>query len=245
MADANRWYADVRADSTVTTGSFRNLRCGTGTRVEDITSRESLEQVVDGDFRKQLGLSVPLYEPGECKYEFEKSSFTTTILNLLFAESERKGKTRHFRMYLGPGSDGSSADKLSLDLKFNPWDTAITFFRPEWSSMRKSVFTQYDPFESWYTEQSDVWLDDVKTFYHHRPMRCVIVVHLYFHAQKNTDLLAKSAYLSCAKKCIDDSRFFSRRVQGQARDVEQEQKNEISNNSAYSSQKGIKSCGVY
>ena len=67
-------------------------------------------------------------------------------------------------MYIGPGSDGSSADKLSLDLKFNTRDTAITF-RHEWRSMSKTVFTQYDPFDSWYTEQSDVWLDDVKTFY--------------------------------------------------------------------------------
>ena len=46
-------------------------------------SRESLEQVVDGDFRKQLELSVPLYEPGEWKYELKMSSFTTTRLNLL------------------------------------------------------------------------------------------------------------------------------------------------------------------
>ena len=94
-------------------------------------------------------------------------------------------------MHIGLGSDGSSADKLSLDLKFNPWDTAITF-RPGWRSMSKTFFTQCDPFESLYTEQSDVWLDDVKTFYH-RPMRCVIVVQLYFHAQQNTDLLAESA----------------------------------------------------
>ena len=28
--------------------------------------------------------------------------------------------------------------------------------------MYKTVFTQYDPFERWYTEQSDVWLDHVK-----------------------------------------------------------------------------------
>ena len=67
------------------------------------------------------------------------------MLNLLFAEAERKGKTRNFRMYIGPGSDGPSADKLSLDLKFNPWDTAITF-RPEWRSMSTTVFTQYDLF---------------------------------------------------------------------------------------------------
>ena len=67
-------------------------------------------------------------------------------------------------MYFGPGSDGSSADKLSLDLKFNPWDTAIPF-KPEWRSMSKTVFTQYDPLEHWYTCQSDVRLDDVKRFY--------------------------------------------------------------------------------
>ena len=66
-------------------------------------------------------------KPGEWKYEFKMSSFTATILNMLFAEAERKGKTRNFRMYTGPGSVASSADKLSLDLKFIPWDTAITF----------------------------------------------------------------------------------------------------------------------
>ena len=65
--------------------------------------------------------------------------------------------------------------------------------------MYKAVFTQYDPFESWDTEQSDVWLDDVKTFYD-RPMRCMIAVHPYFLAREDTVLLTESAYLSCAKK---------------------------------------------
>ena len=41
--------------------------------------------------------------------------------------------------------------------------------------------------------------DDVKTF-HHRPIRCLIVVHASFLAQRDTDLLAESAHLSCAKK---------------------------------------------
>ena len=50
-------------------------------------SREPLEQVVDGDFRKHLALSMPLYESGKWKYEFQMSSFTTTILKLLFAEA--------------------------------------------------------------------------------------------------------------------------------------------------------------
>ena len=84
--------------------------------------------------------------------------------------------------------------------------------------MRKTVFTQYDS-ESWCTEQSDVWLDDVKTFYH-PPRRCVIVLHPPFLAQRDTDLLVESARFSCAKICIDVSRLFARLVQRQARDVE-------------------------
>ena len=105
------------------------------------SSIESSEHVVESDLRKQLEPSLHRYELAEWKYEFQVSLFTSTILNLLFTEAEQKGKTRNFRMY------GSSADNLSLDLKFNPWDTAITF-KPEWRSMSKTVFTQYDPFEN-------------------------------------------------------------------------------------------------
>ena len=118
------------------------------------------------------------------------STFTTTMLNLLYAEAEKKGRIRHFRMYIGPDSDGSSADKLSIDLKFNPWDTAITF-TPGWRPMSKTVFMQYDPFEPCYTCQSNVWANDVKTF-------CVIVVHPYPFVREDTALLTESAFLSCA-----------------------------------------------
>ena len=155
------------------------------------------------------------------EYGFKMTSFSSTILNLLFTEAERKGKTRKFRMYIGLGLDGSSADKLSLDLKFNPWHTAITF-RLRWGSMSKTVFRQYDPSEFWYKEQSDAWLDDVKTFYH-RPLRCAIVVHPYCLAQEDAFLFKESAYLSCAKKHMHRRlTFFSRLVQRRARDVEQE-----------------------
>ena len=82
-------------------------------------SRESLEQVAD-DFPNQLGRSAPQCQLGEWRYEFKMSSFTATRLNLLFAEAEQKGKTRHCRTYIGLGSDGLSADQLFFDLKFNP-----------------------------------------------------------------------------------------------------------------------------
>ena len=170
-------------------------------------------------------------KPGKWKYEFKMSAFTTTILNLLFADAEQKGKIRNFRAYIGPGSDGSSADKLSLDLRFNPWDTAITF-RPEWRSMSKTVFTQFGPSKFRHTEQNDVWLDDVKTVYH-RPMRCVIVVHPYFLAQRDTDLLAESDYLSCAKICIDDSHFSPDPYKDKRVTLNKRQKNDISDSAAF------------
>ena len=158
------------------------------------------------------------------------TSFSTTVLNLLFTEAEREGKTRNFRKYIGLGSDGSSADKLSFDSKFNPWDTALTF-RFEWRPMSKTVVTQYDPSEFWNTEQSDAWLDDVKTFYH-RPLRCAIVVHPCFLAQEDTFLLKESACLSCAKICIDDSRFSPDLHKDKRVTLNKKQKNEISNSAA-------------
>ena len=42
-----------------------------------IPSREQLEQVAGVDFRKQLESTVPLYSPGEWKYEFKLSKLTT------------------------------------------------------------------------------------------------------------------------------------------------------------------------
>ena len=68
------------------------------------------------------------HRSGEWKYEFKMSKLTTTILNLLFTEAEQTGKTRrHFRRYIGPGSDVSSTDKLSLDLRSNPWTLQFLF----------------------------------------------------------------------------------------------------------------------
>ena len=75
------------------------------------------EQATEHDPRKQPELSVPQFYPGEWKYEFKMSTFTTTTLNFLCAEKEKMDKIRNYRMYTGPGS----ADKLSIDLKLNPW----------------------------------------------------------------------------------------------------------------------------
>ena len=195
------------------------------------SSAETLEQGIEDNPRKQLELLVPQYEPGEWKHEFKMSSFTTAILNLVFTEAEKKGKIRNFRMCIGPGSGGSSADKLSLDLKFKPWDAAITF-RPEWRSMSKTPFTQYHPFETWYTFQSDVWLDGVKTLYL-RPMRCVIVVHPFPLDSEDPALLKKNAFLSCAKICLDQSRFSPDLHKDRRVTLNKKQKNKISDSTSY------------
>ena len=163
---------------------------------------------------------MPLHKPGERKYEFKMSSFTSTMLNVLFADADQKGKTRNFRTCIGAGSDGSSADKLSLDLKFNPWDIEITF-RPQWRSMRKTVFTHYDPSESWYIEQSDVWLDDVKTFYD-RPMRSGVVLHPYLLAQDDTVFVGGVCLSLGAQKYSSTTHVSPDLYKGQACDVEQE-----------------------
>ena len=148
------------------------------------------------------------------------SSFTTTIPNLLFEEAERNGKTRNFRMCIGPGSDGSSADKLSLDLKFNLWDTAVTF-RPEWRSMYKTVSTQYDPHESWYREQSDVWLDDVKNVLSSTNALCDRCSSV-FSCTGGHSFVGRICLSVVRKKTNRRLPFFSRPAQGQARDSERE-----------------------
>ena len=56
-------------------------------------------------------------------------------IELALRRGGEEGQDSNFRMYIGLG-----ADKLSIDLKFNPWGTASTF-RPEWRSMSKTVFT--------------------------------------------------------------------------------------------------------
>ena len=86
--------------------------------------------------------------------------------------------------------------------------------------MSKTVFTQYDPFETLYTCQSDVWRDDVKSFFL-RPMGRLIVVHPFPFASEYTTLQTDSAHLSFAKICIDDS-CFSPDLHKEAPDVEQE-----------------------
>ena len=64
-------------------------------------------------------------------------------------------------------------------------------------------------------------------------MRCVIVVHPYPLAQEDTTLLTESAYLSCAKTWVDDSRFSTDLHKDKRVTLNKRQKNEISNSAAF------------
>ena len=99
--------------------------------------------------------------------------------------------------------------------------------------MSKTAFAQYDPFGSRYTEQCNVWLDDVKTF-HHRPMRCVIVVHPYSLAQEDTALLTGNSLLSSRVQKYAWTTHVSLQTCTKTSGVtlNKRQKNEISNNAA-------------
>ena len=60
-----------------------------------------------------------------------------------------------------------------------------------------------------------------------------MVVHPYFLAQRDTDLLAESAHLSCAKICIDDSRFSPDLYKDKRVTLNKRQKNDMSNSAAF------------
>ena len=83
--------------------------------------RSKLSRMILGSSSSCRYLSITL-ENGNTNSKCRRS--LRQLVNLLYAEAEKMGKIRNFRMYIGPGSDGSSADKVSIDLKFNPWDTA-------------------------------------------------------------------------------------------------------------------------
>ena len=61
----------------------------------------------------------------------------------------------------------------------------------------------------------------------------VIAVHPYPLVQEDTILLSESAFFSCAKICIDDSRFSPDMHKDKRVTLNKRQKNEISNSAAF------------
>ena len=100
---SNKLVIDIDMDSDTAAESDLCLR----SRSFVPALRQSVLLTDHWSSRKQLVQSVSMYRTGKWKYEFKKSSLTT-------ASSMKRNKT------------ATTADKLSLDLKFNPRNTAIS-----------------------------------------------------------------------------------------------------------------------
>ena len=99
--------------------------------------------------------------------------------------------------------------QTSCPLKFNPWETAITF-RPARRSLSKTVDTQYNP-----SCQKGSTL--VRT-----PLE-----------PENSVLSKQYAFLSCAKICVDDSRFSPDLHKDRRVTLNKKQESETSDSTAY------------
>ena len=97
-------------------------------------------------------------DAGKWKELFDTGSITEDDVEVLFQELEAKGNVRNSRTYIGPGSDGSSDDKIAVDMKFHPQTTKITF-RYGWNYWCNTVWTQYETGE-WDIAQASVPLKD-------------------------------------------------------------------------------------
>ena len=168
-------------------------------------SRDPLEYVASGDYHKQLVLSVTTYSNGGWKFEFKTSSLTIDNPAARSSTKRRKNGKSHaisVQVHRFRVRWFEHRQKLSLDLTFNPRNTAISSRPGEERYMCKTVFTQCHLQEDWCTEQKDVWIDWVKAF-SYRPPRCLIIVHPYFSSQRRTELLTKSVHLSRAKLYVN------------------------------------------
>ena len=71
----------------------------------------------------------PLWKNSVFKYFkiFEDLQERQYILDNCFRHIDDLGKDKNKRIYLGPGRDGSSDDKIPVDCKFDSQSTKITF----------------------------------------------------------------------------------------------------------------------
>ena len=92
-----------------------------------------------------------------------------------------KKRTSNKRIYIGPGRDGSSDDKISVDLKFDPSNTKVTC-PPIWKQQgyKKKTFMLVDRSvggKTWVVIEDSVRLDEVKEFSAQQPEQVAILLH--------------------------------------------------------------------
>ena len=124
--------------------------------------REKLLEQVPEQFRSQGWKNV--FRPDMVRFE---------DLDRLFDAHVEEGKRRNFRVYVGPGADGSSDDKLAIDMKFTPQNTKVNY-PTMWKEFRKTVLTKIEGV--WKVDSCNVELSDIFEF-EITPDRCAIFLH--------------------------------------------------------------------
>ena len=134
-------------------------------------------------------------------YEFDvQKHITGDDIDMLFQEEEDSGKTRSHRTYIGPGADGSSNDKIIVELKYQGRDNKMTYY-PRWNDYVKTTFVQFRG-ESWRCKEADVPIGEVNDMMENgvKPERSIIFV------QPQADFQNPTAYYT-AWQNFDGSDF--------------------------------------
>ena len=98
-----------------------------------------------------------------------------------FTHLRELGVSKNKRIYIGPGRDGSSDDKISVDLKFEPNNTSITYNKI-WreTGYVKSSFAYYPDLGGWKRVEDEADLRESNIFQHSkndRPTRLAVLAY--------------------------------------------------------------------
>ncbi len=115
---------------------IRKLSRGTRDFHRSLVAAVPGESVTNGEWKQEILNHVKL--TGEDRVEF---------LEHVFSHVDDLAKGKNKWIYIGPGRDGSSDDKIAIDCKFNPWGTGITFSKV-WEQ-QGFVKTTYAYTDSW------------------------------------------------------------------------------------------------
>ena len=109
-------------------------------------------------------------------HEEERNYFCKQV----FSHIKDLGKEKNKRIYIGPGRDGSSNDKISIDCKFNPQNTKVPFNKV-WGQQgfRKTTYACFEDDDSQWKLIEDQ--ADLKSEIHfgdsERPNKVAVMIH--------------------------------------------------------------------
>ena len=114
------------------------------------------------------------------KHFFDVESLQGEDIGILFEEASFKNTIRNHRTYIGPGADGSSDDKIAVDMKYNAKETTVTF-KDEWRTWCKTVISLHqtpDGDTEWRMTQCGAPVQEVYYFEaNDRPSKCAVIIH--------------------------------------------------------------------